>query len=133
MGAGINSYVAVVDDDESVCRSFGRLLRTLRYQAVTYLSAEDFLTDRNRPHFDCLVLDIQLEGISGLELRKRLVAVGDTTPVVFITAHDNPATRIEAETSGCAGYFRKTDPGEAILEAIQQAVNAAAHRRETRS
>ena len=115
-----------MDDDESVCRSFSRLLRIARYQPVTYRSAEDFLADRNRPHFDCLVLDIQLEGISGLELRKRLAAVGDTTPVVFITAHDNPETRIEAEASGCAGYFRKTDPGAAILDAIQQASTQAA-------
>ena len=92
-------------------------------QAVTYHSAEDFLADRSRPHFDCLVLDIQLGGISGLELRKRLIAVGDITPVVFITAHDNPATRLEAEASGCAGYFRKTDPGEWVLEAINKAVH----------
>ena len=118
-----NRYVAVVDDDESVCRSFSRLLRVARYQPVTYHSAEDFLADKNQPHFDCLVLDIQLDGISGLELRKRLAAVGNTTPVVFITAHDNPKTRTEAEASGCAGYFRKTDPGETILEAIQQAVD----------
>ena len=128
MGNG-NRYVAVVDDDASVCRSFSRLLRMARYQPVTYCSAEDFLADRNQPRFDCLVLDVQLEGISGLELRKRLAAVGNSTPVVFITAHDNPATRTEAEVVGCAGYFRKTDPGDAILDAIRNAVekNARDH------
>ena len=127
MGNLGNRYVAVVDDDESVCRSFSRLLRVARYQPVTYHSAEDFLADKNQPHFDCLVLDIQLDGISGLELRKRLAAVGNTTPVVFITAHDNPLTRTEAEASGCAGYFRKTDSGETILSAIRNAVDQNAH------
>lgn len=118
-----NNYVAVVDDDESVCRSFGRLLRAAGYQPVTYPSAEAFLEDTKRPRFDCLVLDIQLDGMSGLELRHRLAAVNDRTPVVFITAHDDPAVRAEAEASGCAGYFRKTDAGMLVLEAIDHAIH----------
>ena len=116
-------YVAVVDDDESVCRSFARLLRTAGFQSITYASAEAFLEDTKRPRFDCLVLDVQLGGLSGLELSQRLAAVHDDTPVVFITAHDDPKVRTEAETSGCAGYFRKTDSGVLVLEAITRAVN----------
>ena len=119
-----NVYVAVVDDDESLCRSFGRLLRTAGFQAVAYASAEAFLEDAKRPRFDCLVLDIQLEGMSGLELRRRLTAVHDKTPVVFITAHDAPEVRAEAEASGCAGYFRKNDAGELVLKVIADAVRA---------
>ena len=83
-------YVAVVDDDESTCRSFGRLLRAAGFQPISYPSAEAFLDDNRRPRFDCLVLDIQLEGISGLKLSQALAAVNDTTPVVFVTAHDDP-------------------------------------------
>ena len=124
MNVSANRYVAVVDDDESVCRSFSRLLRMAGYQPVHFHSAEDFLADRNRPHFECLVLDVQLGGISGIELGKRLAAVGDNTPVVFITAHDDPASRLEAESCGCAGYFRKTDPGDTILGTIREAVNS---------
>ena len=124
MNASSNRYVAVVDDDESVCRSFSRLLRTAGYHPVPFHSAEEFLSDRNRPHFECLVLDVQLEGISGIELWHRLTAVGDTTPAVFITAHDDSASRLEAEVCGCAGYFRKTDPGEAILGTIRNVVNS---------
>ena len=124
MNVSTNRYVAVVDDDESVCRSFSRLLRMAGYQPVHFHSAEAFLADRNRPHFECLVLDVQLGGISGIELGKRLASVGDTTPVVFITAHDDPASRLEAESCGCAGYFRKTDPGDAILDTIREAVNS---------
>jgi FixJ family two-component response regulator len=119
-----NSYVAVVDDDESVCRSFSRLLRTAGFQAISYASAEAFLEDIKRPRFDCLVLDVQLEGMSGLELSQRLSAAHDGTPIIFITAHDSPEVRAEAEASGCAGYFRKTDPGTLVLETISKAVNA---------
>ena len=116
-------YVAIVDDDDSVCRSFGRLLRTAGFQPITYASAEAFLEDTKHPRFDCLVLDIQLGGISGLELSQRLAAVNDRTPVIFITAHDDPGVRAGAEASGCAGYFRKTDAGALVLEAITRAIN----------
>ena len=123
MNGACNHYVAVVDDDESVCRSFGRLLRTAGFQPVTYLSAEAFLEDTKRPRFDCLVLDIQLEGISGLELKQRLAAVSDRTPVIFITAHDSPEVKAEAIASGCAGYFGKTASGKTIIEAITKAIS----------
>lgn len=122
------TYVAVVDDDESVCRSFGRLLRTAGFQPVTYPSAEALLEDTKRPRFDCLVLDIQLGGMSGLELARRLTAVKDSTPVIFITAHDEPEVRAQALACGCAGYFRKTDPGQKVLETIRRATGAARDR-----
>ncbi len=114
-------YVAVVDDDESLCRSFGRLLRTAGFQPVTYSSAEAFLEDAKRPRFDCLVLDIQLEGMTGVELSRRLTAVKDSTPIIFITAHDDPEMRSQALAAGCVGFFQKTDPGELVLEAIRRA------------
>jgi FixJ family two-component response regulator len=116
------TYVAVVDDDESLCRSLGRLLRAAGIQPVTYLSAEAFLADTKRPRFDCLVFDIQLGGMSGIELHCQLNSSGSTTPVIYITAHDEPATREEAQAAGCAAYFRKTAPGEAVLQAIRRAV-----------
>lgn len=116
------TYVAVVDDDESHCRSFCRLLRTAGFQPITYNSAESLLEDAKRPQFDCLLLEIQLGGMSGLELSRRLAAVKDTTPVIFITAHDEPEVRAEALATGCAAYFRKTDSGERVLSAIRKAV-----------
>ncbi len=122
MSSSRTIYIAVIDDDESTCRSMGRLLRAAHLQPVTYPSAESFLTDTNRPVFACLVLDIQLKGMSGLDLRQRLSAVKDLTPVVFITAHDDPAVRAQAEASGCAGYFRKTNSGADILAAIRRVV-----------
>lgn len=114
--------VAIIDDDESLCRSMGRLLKAACFEAMAYSSAEEFLSDSDRPHFDCILLDIQLDGMSGLELHEKLVAEGDVTPVVFITAHDAPEVRIQAESVGCAGYFRKSDPGNDVLSAIRRAV-----------
>ena len=115
-------YVAVVDDDESLCRSFGRLLRAANIQPVTYASAEAFLADNKHPKFDCLVLDIHLGGMSGIELGQRLVAEGGHAPFIYITAHDDPDTRARAEAAGCVAYFRKTDSGADVLDAIRRAV-----------
>jgi FixJ family two-component response regulator len=113
-------YVAVVDDDESVCRSFGRLLRAAGFQPITYESAESFLADTKHPQFGCLVLDIQLGAMSGIELARRLATDGGHTPVIFITAHDDPETRAEAAAAGCTAYFRKTDSGAEVLAAIRR-------------
>jgi FixJ family two-component response regulator len=114
-------YVAIVDDDENFGRSLGRLLRAAGMQPITYLSAEAFLADTKRPRFDCLVLDIQLGGLSGIELGRRLMAEGGHPPVIYITAHDDPESRAEAQAAGCAAYFRKTDPGADVLNAIRRA------------
>jgi FixJ family two-component response regulator len=122
MSGGQNIYVAVIDDDASVCRSSSRLLRAAGFQPITYLSAEAFLADAKHPKFDCLVLDIQLGGMTGMELSQRLSAVEDRTPVIFITAFDEPEIRRKAEESGCAGYFRKTESGADIIAAIRSAV-----------
>lgn len=115
--------VAIIDDDESLCRSMGRLLKAASYQAFSFSSAEEFLAHPEHPRFDCILLDIQLEGMSGLELHERLIADGDGTPVVFITAHDAPEVRAQAESAGCAGYFRKSDPGADVLTAIRRALD----------
>jgi FixJ family two-component response regulator len=120
MGSATKIYVAVVDDDENMCRSFGRLLHAAGMQVITYGSAEAFLADTKHPQFSCLVLDIQLGGMSGIELAQRLAAVGKHTPVIFITAHDDPEARNAAEMLGCAAYFRKTDSGQDVLETIRR-------------
>ena len=123
MSSTRNIYIAVIDDGESLCRSMSRLLRAAHFQPITYPSAEAFIADTKRPMFDCLVLDIQLKGMSGLDLSQRLSAIKDATPVVFITAHDDPEVRAQAAASGCAGFFRKTDSGTDILAAIRRAIS----------
>jgi len=114
--------VAVVDDDENLRRSFARLLRAAGLRPITYPSAEAFLADTMHTRFDCLVLDVQLPGISGLELQEQLSAEGITTPILFITAYDDPRSREKAYALGCAGYFRKTDSGGEVLTAIDRVV-----------
>lgn len=123
MSAPCQTYVAVVDDDESVCRALSRLLRAEGIQPVSYPSAEAFLADTKRPLFDCLVFDVQLGGMSGIDLHQQLKASGSSTPVIYITAHDEPETRERAEAAGSAAYFRKTAPGRDVLESIRRAVN----------
>ena len=116
------SYVAVIDDDESICRSLSRLLQGVGLSPISYRSAEEFLDDRMRVPFDCLVVDVQLEGMSGVELNRRLAACQITTPVIYITAQDDPQIRESAMNAGGAAFFRKTDSGAEIVVAIQKAI-----------
>ena len=117
------TYIAIVDDDESICRSLGRLLRAAGMQPVAYSSAEAFLADSRQPRFDCLVLDIQLGGMSGIELNQRLALSGSTAPVVFLTAHEEPDVRERALRTPCAAYLKKTEPGEVVLATIREAIH----------
>jgi FixJ family two-component response regulator len=116
------TYIAVIDDDESFCRSTERLLRAARYQPVVYASAESFLADVKHPRFDILLIDIALGGISGLELGRRLAAVGSTVPVIYVTAHDSTQTRAQAQATGCAGFVNKTEPPSHLLQLIAEAI-----------
>jgi len=94
--------VGVGDDDENLCPSTASFLRAFGIQVACYHSAQEFLDCASRPHFDCLLLDIQLDGMSGIELSERLAASGCATPVIFIAANDEPGIRARAFTAGCA-------------------------------
>ena len=115
--------VAVVDDDESFARALERLFRASGFEVRTYPSAEAFLAPTPLPQPDCLVLDIQLGGMSGLELQQRLRELGAPAPIIFVTAHDAPGVREEAERAGCSAYFLKPVPRKSLVEAITKAVN----------
>jgi FixJ family two-component response regulator len=112
--------IAIVDDDESLCRSLSRLLRHAGFQATAFLSAEEFLASPVQRRFGCLLLDVQLGGMSGPELHRRLLESGDRTPVIYITAQDNPEAAAEARRIGCAGFFRKSDPGIQIVDTLRK-------------
>lgn len=119
----ITISIAVIDDDDSFNRSMERLLRAARYQPVTYRSAEAFLSDTTCPHFDCLLVDVELGGMTGLELKRRLTKLGWTTPVIYVTAHDDLRTRMEASADGCFAFVSKVDSSDALLKAIAAAVS----------
>ena len=103
-------YIAVVDDDESLSRPCTRLLREAGYQAITYLSAETFLEDPLRVHFGCLLVDVQLGGMSGIEMHRKLLEQGNRTPIVYITAFDDPRARAEALKLGSAATSASPTP-----------------------
>jgi len=131
MATGIqrNVYVGLVDDDECQRKSLARLLRAAGMQPITYASAEEFRADVRQPRFDCLVLDVQLPGISGIELRNQLASEGIATPVVFVTAYDDPKAREAAVAGRCVGYFFKTEAGSEILAAIRNELSHPALRK----
>jgi FixJ family two-component response regulator len=113
--------VAIVDDDASVRRALQRLIRSAGYIIQTFASAHEFLGSLPTPRAACLVLDIQLPGMSGFDLQKRLAADGVGIPVIFITAYDTVANRTRAEESGAAGYLCKPVDETPLLDAIRRA------------
>ena len=112
--------VAIIDDDASHCRALARLLRASGMEPEIFASAEEYLELGKGRTFGCLVLDLQLAGMSGFELQAMLARTEPKLPVVFLTAHGDPETMARAVATGCA-YVRKTDPGVTLLEAIRQA------------
>ena len=117
------STVAVVDDDESVRGALRRLFRAAGLAVSTFASAEDFLDARAAAPPDCLVLDIRLGALSGFDLLDRLRASGVSTPTIFITGHDDEASRERARRIGAAGYVPKPFDPEALLSLIEAAVS----------
>ena len=115
-------HVAVVDDDENLCRSLGRLLDASDIQPMIYLSAEAFLADPHHLRFDCLLLDVQFDGMSGIDLLRHLSQSRIKIPVIIITADDDSEARVEALAAGCKAYFRKTDSGADVLDAIRRLI-----------
>lgn len=118
----IKSPVVVVEDDDGMRKALDRLLRAAGYQPLLFSSAEAFLGTATAHLAACLVLDIHLPGLSGLELGRRLAASGRVPPVIFITAQDDDSAREEARQLECLAYFRKPFEGAALLDAIRRAV-----------
>ena len=119
------SSVGVVEDDPLLRRALQRLLRATGFTVSTFASAEDFLAASPANVFDCLVLDIRLGNLSGFDLHDRLRASGVSTPAIFITGHDDEATRERARRIGAAGYVPKPFDQEALISLIEAAISRA--------
>jgi FixJ family two-component response regulator len=118
--------VYVIDDDESIRRALKRLLRSMGYHAVTFDSAEEFMEATSCRGEGCLVLDIRLPGMTGLDLQEKLAASGAKYPVIFMTAHDNPQWQERAKKAGAVAYLRKPFDEQSLLGAIQRACSEGA-------
>lgn len=118
--------IAIVDDDPPICRALSRLLQAVGWQTVTFGSAEAFLQSglQEPPH--CLVLDVRLPGMTGLELLERLVADSVSFPIIIITVHDNAQVRMRAMQAGAVAYLRKPFDERDFLQAIRQALGLEA-------
>jgi FixJ family two-component response regulator len=110
--------VFVVDDDESVRKALKRLLRAHGYNVMTFESAEDFLLSDSVRTEGCILLDIRLPGMSGLDLYEKLASSGAIHSVIFMTAHDTPQQKEWAAKMDAVGYLRKPFDQQSLLDAI---------------
>jgi FixJ family two-component response regulator len=114
--------VAIVEDDPGALKATERLVRAHGFRAEGFASAEAFLARESGQEPACLVLDIHLKGMSGMELRRYLNANGSRLPVIFITAADDHATRREAMQAGCVAYLQKPFSSRLLIDAINKAI-----------
>jgi FixJ family two-component response regulator len=112
--------IIVVDDDVSMSQAIERLLAAVGWKARTFPSAEALLESGMAASAAVLILDIQLPGMSGLELQRQLSAVGGAPPVIFMTGQDRPNTREQALQSGAAAYFTKPFVGNELIQVIRR-------------
>jgi FixJ family two-component response regulator len=110
--------VFVVDDDMSVRESLKLFIESAGWRPETFASGREFLAHRQATAPSCLVLDVNLGGMSGIELGRRLVDAGRYAPFICLTAHDDPRARADAEAAGCSAFLRKTDAG--VLDVIRR-------------
>jgi FixJ family two-component response regulator len=114
--------VAIVDDDPSMLRATKDLLNALGFLTTAFTSAQDFLDDREAAQANCLLLDIDLGGMSGFELQHQLKISGSTLPIIFITALDDDGTREQAKKAGCIAFLRKPYSARQLIDALQKAL-----------
>jgi FixJ family two-component response regulator len=116
------AVIAVVDDDPSVRQGLQRLIRSAGWKAETFASAQEFLARPPTEAPSCLVLDLQLPDLSGLDLQKRMAEVGLETPIVFLTGHGNIPASVQAMKAGAVEFLTKPVDEQDLLRAIQEAI-----------
>ena len=119
------NVVLVVDDDPSMLKSIERLLQKMGYASRIFPSAEAFTKHTDFNCALCILLDINLGDISGIELRHRLKAANVSVPIIYMTGNDSPATREAAHQSGCLAYFTKPFSAAALAKYLEQARQGA--------
>lgn len=116
--------IAIVDDETSICRALLRLLRVSHYRAESFSSPIAFLESLAERVPDCVVLDLQMPMMTGVELQQQLLQLDESPPVIIITAHDEPKMRERCLALGAVRYLRKPIEGDVLIDAIREAVAA---------
>jgi FixJ family two-component response regulator len=116
--AQVSPWIAIVDDDPSVLKALARLLRARTFEVRTYTSARDFLTALPDGLPECLIVDLQMPGMTGLELQRHLSRTGVQIPTIVITAHDEPGARDRCEAAGASAFLSKPLQDTSLLAAI---------------
>lgn len=114
--------IAVIDDDESVRTSVSGLVRSLGYSARTFASAAEFLGSGSDAESDCIISDVQMPGISGIELKEALMAAGSRTPVILMTAFASDAVQMRAAEAGAVCFLRKPFGASELIGCLEAAL-----------
>jgi FixJ family two-component response regulator len=117
-----SNLISVVDDDESIRRSTKLLIESFSYRAAVFESAEIFLRSGQLHDTSCLIVDINMPGINGLQLQSQLVAEGCSIPIIFITAYGNTESRRQAMQAGAIAFLDKPFSDEQLLKSIRTAL-----------
>jgi FixJ family two-component response regulator len=114
--------IAIVDDDEPLREALGSVLKAAGFSIDAFASGEDFLAFPHWQETACLILDVRLPGMSGIELQRRLLDAGSPVPIIFITAHGDATLRDVAMRAGAAGFLNKPVRSETLLSKIHAAI-----------
>jgi FixJ family two-component response regulator len=117
--------VGIVDDDEAVRMANRSLLRSLGFKVETFGSAEDLLGSARLDDISCLIVDLRLPGMSGVDLQRQLLAAKRELPMIFISAHDDPVAQRQALTAGALAFLRKPFSEKALIDAIRSGLSHA--------
>jgi FixJ family two-component response regulator len=121
---GKTRLVAIVDDDDSMRRALHGLLQSADLPAQAFASAEEFLNSGQQHQISCLIADIRMPGMSGLELQAQLNADRCRIPIIFITAHGDEKMRMQALRAGAVEFMAKPFNDEALLESVRAALES---------
>ena len=117
-----HSVICVVDDDESVREALRGLMRSVGFAVNVFASAEEFLDSDHLRNTDCLILDVRLPGMNGLELQRQLATSHSEIPIIFITSYEDDEVRARALNAGAVAYLLKPFNDEDLLNAIDAAL-----------
>jgi len=119
------TIIAIVDDDEAVRSSIGRLLRSLGFAAVDFPSAEEFLKSGLAASISCVITDVRMPGMSGIELQRELLVKNSNVPVVFMTAFAEERIKDRAISAGARGFLTKPVAERTLIDCINAALQPA--------